>query len=271
MRSGIGPASVLQAAGIEVLHELPNVGENLSEHTGLVQAKYVNVPTVNSEAHGVGRLTHLVRFLWNRSGLIGSLPTQAGALARTRPELDEPDVQLHFIPLAFDATSSTRSVAGVALPKRPAVSLNATLCQPKGRGRVWLAPDNSIKISCQLLGNSDDLETLIGGAKLIDQIFKSPSLARIVEANRVPDPVPDSDAGWEAYVREKAIPAYHPNGTCRMGSDDGAVVDPQLRVRGVSGLRVVDASVMPCLPSANTNGPTIMIGEKAAEMIRQVA
>jgi choline dehydrogenase len=271
MRSGIGPGPMLQAAGIDVVHDLPNVGENLSEHTGLVQAKYVNVPTVNSEAHGIGRIGHLFRFLWNRGGLIGSLPTQAGALARTRLELEEPDVQLHFIPLAYDANSSTRSVAGAALPKRPAITLNATLCHPKGRGRVWLAPDNTIKISCQLLGNPYDLATLVAGAKLINRIFQSPSLARIVEANRVPDPVPDTDAGWEAYVRAKAIPAYHPNGTCRMGSDDGAVVDPQLRVRGISGLRVVDASVMPCLPSANINGPTIMIGEKAAEMIRQAA
>ena len=145
------------------------------------------------------------------------------------------------------------------------------VCLPKGRGRVTLNPDRTIRIDHQLLGNRDDVETLIGGVKLVDRLFRTSPLAALVIGDRTPRPVPDNDADWEAYVRAKAIPAYHPNGTCRMGSDDEAVVDPRLRLKGGERLRVVDASDMPCLPSTNTNAPTIMIGEKAAEMIRQDA
>ena len=113
------------------------------------------------------------------------------------------------------------------------------------------------------------MATLIGGMKLADRIYRTSALREVVIGDHAPDPVPTDDAGWENHVRWKAKPAYHPAGTCKMGTDAMAVVDPQLRVHGLAGLRVADASIMPTLPSANTNAPTIMIGEKAADLIRQ--
>jgi choline dehydrogenase len=269
MRSGIGPGETLQAAGIDVVLDRAGVGANLSEHVGAVQNKFINQSTLNSQSTPLHKLGHLARFLWNRTGPIAAPAVQAMALARTRDGLAEPDVQLFFMPLALDMEDDQRSVAGAGMPKRPAISINAMVCLPKGRGRVTLNPDRSIRIDHQLLGHRDDVETLIGGVKLVDRLFRTAPLAALVIGDRTPRPVPDNDADWESYVRAKAIPGYHPNGTCRMGSDEAAVVDPRLRVKGIDRLRVVDASVMPCLPSTNTNAPTIMIGEKAAEMIRQ--
>jgi len=271
MRSGIGPGETLQAAGIDVVLDRAGVGANLSEHVGAVQNKFINQPTLNSQSGPLHKLRYLAQFLWSRSGPIAAPAVQAMALARSRDGLAEPDVQLFFMPLALDMDGDQRSVAGHGMPKRPAISINAMVCLPKGRGRVTLNPDRTIRIDHQLLGNRDDVETLIGGVKLVDRIFCTSPLAALVIGDRTPRPVPDNDADWEAYVRAKAIPGYHPNGTCRMGSDDAAVVDPRLRLKGIDRLRVVDASVMPCLPSTNTNAPTIMIGEKAAEMIRQDA
>lgn len=271
MRSGLGPAENLRAAGIEVVRDMDGVGGNLSEHVGVVQNKFVNRPTLNSQTGPLAMIGHLLRFAWNRSGAFAAPAVQAMALARTRPDLSEPDVQLFFMPLAIDMEPDQKSVTGKGMPKRPAVSINASVCLPKGRGRIALNPDRTIRIDHQLLGDAEDVATLIGGAKLVDRIFRSGPLSRIVIADRTPTPVPRNDDEWETYVRAKANPSYHPNGTCRMGSDADSVVDPRLRVRGVAGLRVADASVMPCLPSTNTNAPTIMIGEKAAEMIRQDA
>jgi choline dehydrogenase len=269
MHSGLGPSETLRTAGIDVIRDIEGVGANLSEHVCVVQNKYVNRPTLNSQTDPLSLLGHFARFAWSRSGPLAAPAVQAIALARTVPGLEEPDLQLYFMPLAYDMEPDQRSVAGVGMPKRPAVSINASICRPKGKGRVSLNPDRSIRISHELLGHPDDLASLVGGAKLVERLFATPSMAKLVIGSRTPMPVPLTDPEWEDYVRLKAIPAYHPNGTCRMGDDAAAVVDPRLRVNGIRGLRVADASVMPCIPSTNINAPTIMIGEKAAEMIRE--
>jgi choline dehydrogenase len=123
----------------------------------------------------------------------------------------------------------------------------------------------------QVLGAEADLNTHVAGMKLVDRIFNQPAFRQIITAERQPSPVPQTDADWVSYARAKLLLAYHPVGTCRMGADETAVVDSELRIRGVEGLRVVDASVMPTITSGNTNAPTIMIAEKAADMIRQGA
>jgi choline dehydrogenase len=191
------------------------------------------------------------------------------ALARTRAGLAEPDVQLHFIPMAYDIEPEDTSSANVRMPKEPTVTITSSLTHPKSRGRVLLGPDGQPRIVHQLLGDGGDVDTLVAAMKLIERLFDSAAFAQLAPVRRVPAREHPGDAHWEEFVREKAMIGYHPVGSCRMGSDNDAVVDPQLRVKGVEGLRVVDASIMPRVTSTNTNATTIMIGEKAAEMIRQ--
>lgn len=269
LRSGIGPGAYLQQRGIVVAHDLAGVGQNLQEHSGSSQNKFVNRPTLNSELSQWSMMRDMIRFLWNRKGPMGAPAVQAMGFARTDPELAEPDIQIHFMPLAYDVEPETRSAALAVMPKEPSVSINVTLCHPRGRGRVELAADGRPIAIHQLLGDEDDLRRHIHGMKLVDRIFAQPAFRKIIVGDRQPNPVPVDDADWIAYARSKTLLAYHPAGTCRMGTDAKAVVDPQLRLRGLEGLRVVDASVMPQLTSGNTNAPVIMIGEKAAEMIRR--
>ena len=267
MRSGIGPGGYLQSRGIEVKRDLSGVGQNLQEHSGSSQSKFVNRPTLNSQLGQWEILRDTLRFLWNRKGPMSAPAVQAMAFARTEPDMDGPDIQIHFMPLAYDVEPETLSAAVAVMPKEPCVSINVTLCHPKGRGRVELNDRGRPVASHQLLGHQDDLEKHIAGMKLVDRIYRQPAFQKIVIGDRQPHPVPQDDADWIAYARAKTLLAYHPVGTCRMGSDAASVVDPRLRVRGVERLRVVDASVMPTLTSGNTNAAAIMIGEKAADMI----
>jgi len=185
-------------------------------------------------------------------------------LARTRDGLAEPDIQLHFVPLSFDMHPDGR----ILMPKEPAMNITASICHPKSRGEVQLKPDGSPRIRHNFYGDPADLQTLVEAGKFIERLFAAPAFSKIVTGARIPAATPRTDAEWEDYIRQTSGIAYHPVGTCRMGSDDEAVVDSALRVRGLAGLRVVDASVMPRVTSANTNATTIMIAEKAADMIK---
>jgi choline dehydrogenase len=269
MRSGIGPGADLQVRGIRVVKDAPEVGCNLQEHCAVSQNRFVNRPTVNSQLGPLHMLAHAWRFLVRRKGPLSSPPVQAMALARTRAGLDEPDVQLHFIPMAYDIEPDSISSANVRMPKEPTVTISSSLTHPKSRGRVVLGSGGRPRIVHQLLGDGGDVATLIGAMKLVERLFDTRAFTELAPVRRVPSHLQPTDAQWEQFVREKAMIAYHPVGTCRMGADNGAVVDAQLRVNGVEGLRVVDASIMPRVTSTNTNATTIMIGEKGAEMIRQ--
>lgn len=268
MRSGIGDGAHLRSRGIAVRHDLPEVGRNLQEHPGITQNKFVSVPTLNSEVGPFDILRHLAKFFWNKSGPMGAPAVQAMGLARTRDGLDEPDIQLHFMPLAYNVEPETVSSAEAVMPKEPCISINVSLTRPRSRGRIELGDSLEPVINHQLLGDPADVATLIGAMKLVDRLFRTPALRAITLADRSPSPVPADDAGWEAYVRAKAMITYHPVGSCRMGSDAASVVDPHCRVRGIGRLRIADASIMPQITSGNTNAATIMIGEKAAELIR---
>src|SRR5262249_4759547 len=147
----------------------------------------------------------------------------------------------------------------------------AFICHPKSRGRVLLNRELLPHIQHQIFGDPEDLATMVRAMKLIEQLFRTPSMAAIVTGDRVPNPVPTTDEEWAELARVKTNPVYHTAGTCRMGADEGSVVDPQLRVRKIAGLRVADASIMPALPSGNTNAASIMIGEKAADIIAAAA
>jgi choline dehydrogenase len=159
----------------------------------------------------------------------------------------------------------------VVLYDEPTVSVAPNVCRPKSRGRIRLGkadPGDAPLIEMPLLGDPQDISVLIAGCLRARAIMNQPEMARLVVRESAPGADVTTDEAWEAYLRDAVVPAYHPVGTCRMGGDAASVVDPQLRVRGVRGLRVADASIMPRIVSGNTNAPTIMIGEKAADLIR---
>lgn len=265
MRSGIGAAADLRAHGIDVLMDAPKVGQNLQEHASVQTTYFVDVPTYNSMLTPLSMAGNFLKYLMFRRGLMTIVPVEAMAFLRSTPDLAEPDIKLQFGAIAFDGEKK-------APHKRPGVVVFANVAKPQSRGEVRLRsadPAEKPIIDHRLLGDPRDMTALISGLKQVDAIFHAPALASHTRGRAIP--TPQTDADWEDMIRASAGIGYHPVGTCRMGADDRSVVDPQLRVRGIAGLRVVDASIMPVMPAANTNAPAIMIGEKAADMIREGA
>jgi len=267
MRSGLGPGDYLRSAGIGVVRDVDGVGKNLQEHPCIIQHKFASRRTLNCETGPFAMARHVAKFAFGRKGPFAAPAVQAMGLTRTDPALTEPDVQLHFLPFAYDIEADTATAAAAAMPNQPAISIAVSVCHPQGRGRVELQADGRPRIAHQLLGDPRDMETLIAGAKIVGRLIETPTLSPLVTGPRTPREMPDTDAGWADFIRSKAIISYHPVGTCRMGSDEQAVVDPHCRFRGIGGLRVVDASIMPRVTSGNTNAASIMIGEKAADLI----
>ena len=269
MRSGIGPGAHLQSLGVTVAVDVPEVGRNLQEHPAVGVSKRVTVPTINSLGP-LQLLGQALRFLTAKQGLLTTPAIQAMAFIKTRTGLADPDVQLHFTPLTFDIEDATVSSASAKMPKMPAVLINANICRPHSRGQIRLRSADAGEppvIDHRLLGDERDVATLVAACRKVEAIFEAPSFKPYVAGDYAPKTRLRSDREWQDYARAKSVICYHPVGTCRMGADAGAVVDPALRVRGVEGLRVVDASIMPVVTSANTNAPTIMVAEKAADLI----
>lgn len=266
LRSGVGSAVDLQAHGIPTVVDLPGVGRNLQDHCGLTISKFVNLPTYNSESSGLPALRHLVNYLLFRKGAMASAAVQGMGWARSDPALAEPDIHLNWLPFGVDYT-----VSPPALHKRPCVSLGVCVSRPHSRGELRLrsasARDKPV-IDHRLVGDDRDVATIRCSIRLMERIFTMPSLRDAVVGPCNPPMPLDSDAALDDFVRANAGIGYHAVGTCRMGSDAASVLDTQLRVRGVGNLRVVDASVMPRLVSANTNAASIMIGEKGADLVR---
>ena len=265
--SGVGPAAELQPLGIRCVHDLPGVGENLQDHVGVYLNYLVDQPTYNSEKRLWRKALHGANWL-----LFGRGPgTTPGALAmafvRSRPEIPDPDLQLHFTPVGYKLTPDELIVLN-----DPVVTAIPNVNRPASRGRLTLAspdPRDHPKIFPRLLEHPDDVAVLRRGCEILRGIFAAPPLAEHVRAELAPGPEVDSPAAWEDYLRRDSITIFHPCGTCRMGNDAGAVVDSALRLRGIASLRVIDASIMPHLVSGNINAPTIMIGEKGADLIRK--
>ena len=191
------------------------------------------------------------------------IPVEALAYLRTRPELDFPDVKLSLGMMMFDAARGGPS-------DKPGMVVFQNVAKPKSRGEIRLRsanPNDKPLIAPRLLGHPDDLASMIAGVKKVQEIFAQPALAKHVVRQVMPDPMPQSDDDWADAIKARSGIGFHPVATCRMGGDEASVVDPCLRVRGIEGLRVVDASIMPIMPAANTNAPSIMVGEKGAAMI----
>jgi choline dehydrogenase-like flavoprotein len=267
MRSGIGPAAHLQSLGIDVLHDLPGVGENLHDHPDAVLVADTPGCTdlIGVSARGAW---HTLQALWDwrqhRKGRLTTNFAEGGAFYKSRPDEEHPDIQLHFVVAKLVDH-------GRQLTLGHGYSLHVCLLQPESRGRVQLSDRNSHsapRIDPQFLSQPRDLQRLRDGVRQAQRILSQPALAAHGQEWAASADA-RSDEQLEHWIRQNADTVYHPVGTCRMGTDPLAVVDPQLRVRGVGGLRVVDASVMPRITSGNTNAPTIMIAEKAADLIRQ--
>ena len=272
MRSGVGAPETLQMHGIEVVAARQEVGRNLQEHPTVSINKFVTVDTYNSRMKPWHIAASMLKYLLQGKGPMATPAVQAMALARSRGDLAEPDLQLHFYPVGYDLGPEILSAAAAEMPKEPVATIAASVGNPYSRGEVVLTGSKATdlpSIKHQLLGDQRDVKTLVGACKLIERIFAAPSLDAFVKADRNPPRQPADDAGWADYVRRNTNISYHPVGTCRMGSDADAVVGPDLRVNGVSSLRIADASVIPLLPRVNTNATAIMIGERAADFIRQ--
>ena len=268
MLSGIGPADHLRALGINVLHDLPGVGENLHDHPDVVMV--VNAPKL-TDLFGlslVGMWTTLKGIAeWRRarSGPLTSNFAEAGGFIKSAPDEAIPDLQLHFV-VGKLVDHGRKTVFGHGY------SCHVCLLQPKSRGTLRLAsadPQVAPLIDPAFLKDPDDAARLVRGFKRVRELMQQPALARHGGQESAASRSAQSDAQIEQFVRNHADTIYHPVGTCRMGSDALAVVDARLRVHGVAGLRVVDASIMPRVVGGNTNAPVIMVAEKAVDMIRE--
>lgn len=269
MRSGIGPGADLTAAGIAVKHDLPGVGANLHDHVDcLVICKSRSRTPYGLSAGAAPKLFYEgLRYLAARRGMLASNMVEAGGFVRSQPDVERPDIQFHFIP-------GRKSHRGRMLEYGHGVSLHTGVLRPKSRGAVTLnAADPSARpvIDLGLLREEDDMQLLMRGVKIARDILRQQPFAPHGLSEILPGDGVTNDAELTAFIREHARSVYHPVGTCAMGTGPRAVVDPRLKVRGVEGLRIVDASIMPEIVSGNTNAPTIMIAEKAADMIRQDA
>ena len=267
MLSGIGPADELQAHGIGVVQALPGVGRNLQDHVDVVQV--VNAPRA-TELFGLSlkgaldALRGIAEWRRSRTGMLTTNFAEAGGFIRSAPEEAIPDLQLHFV-IGKLVDHGRKTVFGHGY------SCHVCLLRPKSRGTLRLAsadPQVMPLIDPGFLSDPDDVTRLVRGFKRMRELLGQPALARFGGTESRASADARSDAQIEAFVRAHADTIYHPVGTCRMGSGADAVVDHELRVHGVHGLRVVDASAMPRLVGGNTNAPVIMMAEKAVDMIR---
>jgi choline dehydrogenase len=281
MLSGLGAAATLRSHGVAVIHDSPGVGANLQEHPVTVIMSNVDVKTLNEYFTVPNFVRFGMQFLATGKGPAASSFFHALLFAKLGPNASRPEIEAGFAPfgvLGADVDDDEGSgdvgehnVSRLKLSKRSLVTTYVTLLHPRSRGAVHLRsadPADPPVISHQMFENPDDLHDLVAGARMIRGILETVPLRGHIVREAMPGPNVVSDDAWHKYLRGfGSFGASHPAGTCRMGVDSSAVVDPSLRVRGVDGLRVVDASVMPELTSGNTNAPVIMIAEKAADLV----
>jgi choline dehydrogenase len=262
--SGIGPADELRALGIDVVVDSPNVGRGLQDHLAVSAVYTANGPVSYFGADR--RAAVLAQYLLARKGPFSSNIAEAGGFVRTRSDLPGPDLQLLFGPAMFVEH-------GLVDAPGHGFSLGPYLLTPQSRGSITLRSADPLAkavVRANYLSERADLDVLVEGMRLTLEIASRPALRRHSGGRWLPAVGADDDAALRAHVRARAETIYHPTSTAAMGADDNAVCDPQLRVRGVQGLRVADASVLPDVPRGNTNAPVIMLAEKAADLLREV-
>lgn len=275
--SGIGDPELLQDKGIDVVSALPGVGENLQDHF-VIGNRYrmkPGSPSVNQQSRGLAMIGEVFKYLTQRKGLLTLSAAHVAAFIRTRPELATPDVQYHILPATMDLQKMTET-GDMELEKQPGITIAPCQLRPESRGSVHIKSaqhDAHPAIRPNYLSDPLDQQTAVAGIRWARELAAQAPLAQYIEHELEPGEALQSDEEILEFARETGGTIYHPVGTCKMGIDGDkmAVVDAELRVRGVDGLRVIDASIMPRLVSGNTNAPTIAIAEKASDMIRQAA
>jgi choline dehydrogenase len=272
MLSGIGPGAQLQRFGIPVLADRTGVGGNLQDHLMLVMGWRFKPggPSHNPNLRGWRLAREVLRFMLFKKGAMNMAVGDVMLFFKSNPTLSRPDVQVHCLPVTGDV--ELKHATGENLPhKQPGMTLAPCDMRPRSRGSVSLASADPValaNVAPNYLSDEEDWKVALAAVDILRQFVRTPGLAALIECEMYPGAGHASEAQLREALIQISTTGHHPVGTCRMGSDPGAVVDPELHVRGVDGLRVVDASVMPCLPSGNTNAPTFMIAERASDLIR---
>jgi len=272
MLSGLGPAEHLRQHGIAVIKDMPGVGSHLHDHFNTYVAYRCTQPvTMNDLANSLPRRAMAaVQYAFGRTGPLASMGLFVGAFVRSDRRLERPDLQINMFAWAI----KDRNRHGVVPQPFSAFGLSPVHLRPDGRGTVRLkSPDPMAapEIRFNFLKSSYDFQALLEGMRLCREIAQQPALRPFIVEEILPGPHVSSEADLKQDIRARGVSNLHPIGTCRMGREMDAVVDPQLKVHGIDALRVADASIMPSIVAGNTNAPSIMIGEKCAEMVRQAA
>ncbi|WP_459615043.1 GMC family oxidoreductase [Bordetella sp. 2513F-2] len=267
--SGIGRPDVLQGAGLPVRHVLPGVGENYIDHYATrMNWRIQGLATLNETTRGLPLGAAVLRYFLRRKGILTLGTGLVFGFVKTDPSLPAPDVQYFFMHASY-ADASVRK-----LDTLPGMTIGVAQLRPRSVGSIHAAsadPAAPPRIRPNLLSDPGDQACLVAGMRIARRIVQQPAMARYVQAELNPGPDVQSDAQWLEFARRTGQTIYHPIGTCRMGADAGAVVDPRLRVHGLQGLRVVDASVMPAMVSGNTQAAVMMVAEKASDILLEDA
>jgi choline dehydrogenase len=270
--SGLGPASHLQEMGITVVKDMPAVGSNLHDHFGIyVMWRCSKAITMNDlENSWARKIMAGIQYGLTRGGPIASNGIRSGLFTRSDPRLERPDIQINLL----EWSTKERSKNKVIPHDFPGFTLGPVHLSPDGRGTVRLASPDPLaepKITFGFLGSEYDMRAMVAGVKLARDIVAQSPISEYAVEEIVPGPRASSDADLEQFVRDTGVTNHHPTSTCAMGTGTNTVVDPRLRVHGIAGLRVADASIMPSVVAGNTNAPSIMIGEKCAAMVLEDA
>jgi choline dehydrogenase len=263
--SGIGNPEVLSRAGMTVIHALPGVGGNYRDHFAPRLSWRIRKPvTLNDKARGLPLVGELLRYAISHKGALSLPPVFALGFVRSRLGLVAPDIQYHFLPLSFEP--GTRK-----LEREPGMTINLNAQRPTSVGSIHIVSSDPHAAPCirsNFLDDEEDRRTIVEGFKIARRIVANPAFDPYRAFEMLPGDAVHTNDEYLDYARATGVTTYHPIGTCRMGQDPKAVVDNELRVHGISGLRIVDASIMPTLVSGNTHAPVIMIAERAAELIK---
>ncbi|HVO03181.1 MAG TPA: GMC family oxidoreductase N-terminal domain-containing protein [Candidatus Cybelea sp.] len=269
--SGVGPAELLKAHGIAVVEDSPAVGQNLQDHLCYDHVYRAKRPSLNNDLYPWwGKVRAALRYLLTRGGPLSLSVNQGGGFIRSRADLARPDIQLYFSPLSYERTPP--GIRPLMHPDPfPGFVTSVSPCRPKSRGHLAIHsadPAAAPTIVPNYLSHPDDIAELLAGARFLRQLAATPTLAGVIETELKPGAKAQSDEVLIADIRSRAYSVFHPCGSCAMGPDSQiAVVDHRLRVHGIGGLRVADASIFPAVTSGNINAPAIMVGEKAADLI----
>lgn len=269
MLSGLGPAKHLSAKGIPVVEDIPGVGQNLHDHL-MVPIRYHATKDTGHTSTALHFITGMMKDFLLNEGWFGKTFLEGGAFVKSSPDKPRPDIQYLCIPWAYPEPNDDG-------PEKPVIATTHSftvlpgLIYPKSRGEITLRSSNPLDhpiMDPHYFENDDDMKILLKGIELTRQFAQTEPFSKFLKSEAVPGEHVTTEEGLRAHIRLFAKTIYHPVGTCKMGVDEMAVVDPQLRVHGIEGLRIADASIMPNITGGNTNAPSIMIGEKAADLLK---